>query len=198
MENIASIPGGSVVAMAGDECVAIATDHIIVCEGDKYDFDFGNMFKVHPFIYMAISGCQEDIIRLRNRMLLRKNMFGNFTPEIYAQNLSNYLKEPRLKPYQVESVVAGLNTETVMPFICGVNTSGELMNSKDFSASGKCPAIGTMCKALWKPDLKPSDLLTVISDSIMDGSDLMGADCWGATIYVVHKTSEKIVLLPKN
>ncbi|XP_002134014.1 proteasome subunit beta type-3-like [Drosophila pseudoobscura] len=198
MSSIASILGGSVVAMAGNECVAIATDHIILHDGEKYDYDYGNLFQVHPYIYVALSGCEQDIIRVRNRMLLRQNMFGNVTPEIYAKNLSNYLKEPRLKPYQIESVVAGLNTETVEPFICGVNGSGELLNSEDFSASGKCPSIGTMCKALWKPDLKPTDLLAVISDSIMEGSDLKGADCWGATIYVLHKTSEEVVVLPRD
>ncbi|XP_022217144.2 proteasome subunit beta type-3-like [Drosophila obscura] len=191
---MSAIISGSAVALSGKHCVAIATDHPIAGS----NFDHGNMFKVAPLIYVALSGPQQDVVRVRDRMKLRQNMFGMVTPEIYAKNLSNYLSEPRLQPYHVESVVAGLHSETVLPFICSLNESGLLLDADDFTTGGKCPGIGAICKSLWKPNMGPADLVAVLSDAILNGSNLIGTRSWGVTIYVLHKLSEHVILMPKN
>ncbi|KAH8238272.1 hypothetical protein KR032_002111 [Drosophila birchii] len=164
--------GGSLVAMCGKDCVAIATDyHPGPHHPDIPDANFKKVFKINPRTFVGLAGLQLDILAVRDRAINRHSLrevstCGEMSPKEFSIMLSNLLAKQRSKTYYVEPMVVGLEPD-LTPFICCMDWIGCRMEAKDFLVAGTSTVqLMGMCKALWQPNMEPADLFKVISMSL--------------------------------
>lgn len=183
---------GCVVAMCGENCVAIATDHRFTSETQTICTDFKKVLHISPYLFHGMTGLQADILTVRDRMAFRKNITElneerSLTPQEYTQLFSSFLYEHRFAPYFVDSVVAGLQAQTSEPYICNLDSYGYANITKDFVVAGNCAAqVYGMCETLWEPGMKPNQLFEVISQSMIVAMNRDAMTGWGATVYVLE------------
>ena len=138
--SIMEYNGGSVVAMVGKNCVAIACDLrlgnqalTVACNHDK-------VFSVAPKTFVGLPGLASDTETLRATFRHRINMYKmkeerDLQPETFAKLVSSTLYERRFGPYFIEPVIAGLNDKDE-PFIAATDLIGCINFAKDFVVSG--------------------------------------------------------------
>ncbi|KOB68744.1 Proteasome subunit beta type, partial [Operophtera brumata] len=134
-KSILAYNGGAVVAMKGQDCVAIASDK-------RYGIQAQTVATNFP--------------KLKENRIMK--------PKTFAAMLSNLLYEKRFGPYFVEPVIAGLDPYTHQPYVCNMDLIGCPNEPEDFVVSGTCSEqLYGMCEALWEPNLKPDELFETIS-----------------------------------
>ncbi|VDK70671.1 unnamed protein product [Anisakis simplex] len=139
--SIMSYNGGTVLAMAGNECVCIATDLRL---GEQMTTIATNVKKVHKLgdkIYIGLGGFFSDAKTVLDKILFRKNLYElrenrKIRPEVVATMISNLLYQHRFGGYLTEPLVAGLDPVTNKPYICGMDTIGCIASPNDFVAVG--------------------------------------------------------------
>lgn len=92
--------GGSVIAMKGKDCVAIATDLRLGNQALLLATNFDKVFKVTDRTYVGLPGLASDLITLREKFRYRLNMYRmkedrDIEPETFANLLSSTLYERR-------------------------------------------------------------------------------------------------------
>lgn len=185
--------GGCVVAMRGDNCVAIATDHRFGVQAQTIDTNFGKVFEMNPSMFLGLTGLQSDILTVKDRLMFRKNLYEvresrEMKPERFAAMLSSFLYEHRFGPYFIEPVIAGLDPKTGEPFICNMDLIGCPNVPDDFVVAGTCAEqLYGMCETLWSPGLGPDKLFECIGQSIINAFDRDAISGWGATVYIIEK-----------
>lgn len=196
--SILAYNGGCVVAMKGENCVAIATDHRFGIQAQTIDTTFEKVFKMNSHMYLGLVGLQTDILTVKDRLNFRKNLYEvrenkTMTPEVFSAMLSNFLYEKRFGPYFVEPVIAGLHPVTLEPFICNMDLIGCPNKPDDFVVAGTCgEQLYGMCETLWRPNLKPDELFEVISQSLINAFDRDAISGWGASVYIIEK--DKVIV----
>ena len=105
--------GGTVIAMAGKNCVGIACDKRIGAQLTTIDTNFNKIYEMGPGLYIGFAGLATDAITVSQRLKFRKNLFElrenrKTTPQIFTSIVSNMLYEKRFSPYFVEPIVVGL------------------------------------------------------------------------------------------
>lgn len=107
-------------------------------------------------------------------------------PETFANLVSSTLYEKRFGPYFIGPVVAGINSKTEKPFICGFDLIGCIDFAKDFIVTGTASdQLFGMCESLWEPDLEPEDLFETISQALLNAQDRDALSGWGAVVYIM-------------
>ena len=179
--------GGSLMAMAGNECVALAVDKRFGSGSQMVNIAPRHVWAPHPNLMLAFSGLEGDVQSLseelqmevaakRNRALgfsiagsKSENDESNdedevgerrsrISPPALACLTSHVLYEKR--GYYVEPLVVGLMDKTRKPFLCAMDMIGAQSFSKSFICSGAASTslYGT-AEALWRPNMKPKELL---------------------------------------
>ncbi|KAH3680592.1 hypothetical protein WICPIJ_008212 [Wickerhamomyces pijperi] len=196
MSDPSSINGGSVVAMVGKDCVAIASDLRLGNQSlglsNKFEkiYNYGN-------VYLGLTGLGTDAITLNEVFRYKTNLFKlreerSIEPETFANLVSSTLYEKRFGPYFIGPVVAGINSITSKPFICGFDLIGCIDFAKDFIVSGTATdQLYGMCESLYEPDLEPEDLFETISQALLNAADRDALSGWGAVVYII--TKDKVV-----
>lgn len=92
--------GGSVIAMRGKNCVAIATDMRLGNQALLVSTNFDKVFKVTDRTYVGLPGLATDLITLREKFRYRLNMYRmkedrDIEPETFAHLMSSTLYERR-------------------------------------------------------------------------------------------------------
>ena len=133
--------GGSVVAMVGKNCVAIACDLRLGQQAMAIATNHDKVFPITNHTYVGLPGLASDTETLRQTFRHRINMYKmkeerSIQPETFAKLVSSTLYEKRFGPYFVEPVIAGINTETNEPFIAATDLIGCINFAKDFVVSG--------------------------------------------------------------
>lgn len=188
--------GGSVIAMRGKNCVAIATDLRIGNQALLLSTSFDKVFKVTDKTYVGLPGLATDLITLREKFRYRLNMYRmkedrEIEPETFAHLMSSTLYERRFGPYFIEPVVAGLNSKNE-PFIAASDLIGCLNFAKDFVVSGTASdRLFGMAEGLWEPDLEPEDLFETISQTMLGGIERDALSGMGVIVRVI--TPEKVI-----
>ncbi|XP_037944237.1 proteasome subunit beta type-3-like [Teleopsis dalmanni] len=192
---------GCVVAMYGKDCVAIATDHHLGTSDHVMPVHFEKIFRVDQKLFMGLIGLQADILRVRNTVLNRKKSFEcdqirKMTVEGFANLTSNFLYEYRFEPFYVETIIAGLNSITGEPLICGMDLLGCLSYPPDYIICGSpnCQAY-SLSEMLWKPNLEPDQLFEVISQTILNSLLRDTNSSNDATVHVLekHQLTTKVI-----
>ncbi|KAF8583033.1 20S proteasome subunit beta 3 [Ramaria rubella] len=191
--------GGSVVAMVGKNCVAIASDLRLGNQALTVATNFDKIFPVTDRMYLGMSGLATDVSTLRDRFRFRVNMYTikeerEIEPETFAHLVSSTLYERRFGPFFIEPVIAGISSLSrgSKPFIAAADLIGCLNFAKDFVVSGTAsPELFGIAEGLWEPDLEPEDLFETISQTLLNAVDRDAFSGWGAIVHVI--TPDKVI-----
>merc|ERR1719508_682820 len=151
--SIMSYNGGAVLAMSGDQCVAVCSDLRFGRELQTISTDFPKVFEMNPHLWVGLPGLATDIQTVKQ-----------MKPKTFANMVSNMLYERRFGPFFVEPIVAGLDPVTFEPYICNMDLIGCITEPADFVAGGTSEEqLMGMAETLWEPKMKPDDLFECIS-----------------------------------
>ncbi|EIM23349.1 N-terminal nucleophile aminohydrolase [Wallemia mellicola CBS 633.66] len=195
--SIMEYNGGSVVAMRGKKCVAIAGDLRLGNRNMSLAANFEKVFPITQKLFVGLPGLASDVLTLRDTFRFRTNMYKlkegrEIEPNTFAHLVSSTLYERRWSPYFVEPVVAGLDPNNGEPFIAATDLIGCLNFAKDFVVSGTASdKMFGMAESLWEPDLEAEDLFETISQTLLNGVDRDALSGWGAVVHVI--TPEKMI-----
>ncbi|OIR58787.1 MAG: 20S proteasome subunit beta 3, PSMB3 [Amphiamblys sp. WSBS2006] len=193
MTDVMAYNGGSVVAMCGKRCVAIASDKRLGSEGLTISNNREKIYRASDMTLLGVAGLATDaqtlFEALRHKTNIRELKRGRpITPSAYASLVSSTLYEKRFSPYYVEPVVAGLEAKDgrLCPFVCATDLIGCISNSGEFAVSGTAATeLYGMCEALYAPDLEPEDLFETVAQCLMSAVDRDAASGMGAVVYLL-------------
>ncbi|OAV94937.1 proteasome component PUP3 [Puccinia triticina 1-1 BBBD Race 1] len=189
--SIMELNGGSVVAMVGKGCVAIACDLRLGNQALTVACNFEKVFQVTDKMFVGLPGLASDTFTLKNVFRHRVNMYKMkeervVEPQTMAHLISSTLYQKRFGPYFVEPVVAGLDSKNE-PFIAATDLIGCINFAKDFVVSGTASSkLFGMAEALWEPDLAPEDLFETISQTLLNAVDRDAYSGWGAVVWIIE------------
>jgi len=198
--SIMDYNGGSVIAMVGKDCVAIASDLRLGNQALGVASDYQRVFPVTDRLYLGLPGLATDVATLHEKFRFRVNMYTikegrEIDPEVFAHLVSSTLYERRFGPYFCEPVMAGISrtpTGKVKPFIAATDLIGCLNFAKDFVVAGTASEkLYGVAEGLWEPDLEPEDLFETISQTMLNAVDRDAYSGWGAVVHVI--TKDKVV-----
>ncbi|KAJ2339717.1 proteasome core particle subunit beta 3 [Coemansia sp. RSA 2618] len=182
--------GSAVVAMAGKNCVAIATDKRLGQRALTVDMGFEKVAPVTDNLYIGLAGLATDVMTLHDRFRMRVNLYKHreertIEPKTFAHMVSHMLYERRFGPYFIEPVIAGLE-KNGKPFICGTDLIGCLSCPDDFVVAGTASDnLFGMCESLWEPNLGPEELFETISQAMLNAVDRDAMSGWGAVVHII-------------
>ncbi|KTW30135.1 hypothetical protein T552_00613 [Pneumocystis carinii B80] len=191
--NIFEYNGGVCVAMMGKKCVAIASDLRLGQGGVMISNNFSKIVPVTEKLYMGLSGLATDITMLSKLIRYKTNMYKLreervIEPKTLSNLLSTTLYQKRFASYFVMPIIAGIDSITGEPFICGLDNIGCIDTSKDFVVSGTASEqLYGICECLWTPDLEPDDLFETISQALLNAQDRDALSGMGAVVYVISQ-----------
>jgi 20S proteasome subunit beta 3 len=192
MSSPFEITGGSVIAMTGKNCVAIACDMRLGLQALTVSNNFPKIFS-YGDVFLGLPGLATDVTTLSDQFRYKVNMYRlreerEISPEVMAHLVSTSLYEKRFGPYFVGPVLAGINQQTGKPFICGYDSIGAMDKAHDFIVSGTASdQLAGMSESLWEPDLEPEDLFETISQALLSAQDRDAISGFGALVYVITK-----------
>ncbi|KAF8140518.1 20S proteasome subunit beta 3 [Boletus edulis] len=179
--------GGSVIAMVGKDCVAIASDLRLGTQALGISSNFQRVFPMTDRLYVGLPGLGTDVTTLYERFRYRVNMYTikeerEINPETFAHMVSSTLYQHRFGPYFIEPVVAGLSkspTGALKPFIAAMDLIGCINFAKDFVVAG------TASSKLY--GVAEEDLFETISQTLLNAVDRDAFSGWGAVVHVITK-----------
>ncbi|CEH16033.1 20s proteasome subunit beta 3 [Ceraceosorus bombacis] len=193
--SIMEYNGGSVVAMRGKNCVAIASDLRIGQQALTLACNHDKVFPITQRCYIGMPGLASDTETLRQRFRYRTSMYQlkeerEIEPETFAHLVSSTLYEKRFGPYFIEPVIAGLSGPDSKtpnePFIAAADLIGCLNFAKDFVVAGTASdKLFGMAEGLWEEDLEPDELFETISQTLLGALERDALSGWGAIVRVI-------------
>lgn len=190
--SILSYNGGCVVAMAGKDCIAIASDRRLGAQLTTVAKDATRVFKMHDKLFLGLTGLMTDVITLEQLFRFKLEMYAMrenrlIKPKTFANLVASSLYEKRFGPYFAEPVIAGLDADN-KPFLCSTDLLGCIAYDDHFSVAGTCAEslMGT-CETFYKPGLEPDQLFEVISQSLLAALDRDCISGWGAVVHILTK-----------
>ena len=191
MSSIMQYNGAAVIAMAGRNCVGIASDRRYGLKNQTISCDMKKTFQVNDKTLCGLTGLATDMQTLEQKFAFRSNMYKlreerEMSPTVFSNMVSSLLYEKRFGPYFCEPVICGLEGEENKPYLCGMDLLGAQVYTDDFILAGDCPeAMYGLCESLYKPDLDAEHLFEVLAQCLLSGVD---RDClagWGCTVHVL-------------
>lgn len=193
--------GAALVAMAGKDCIAIASDTRFGIQQQTVATNMKKIFKINDKTMIGMTGLISDMQTLANKFKYRQNLYEmgegrEMKCNVFANMVSQMLYEKRFGPYFMEPVIAGLQEEKnddgslrYEPFLCGMDLLGAPVYTKDFMVAGTTSdELHGVCEAMYRPDLAPEDLFETISQCLLAAQD---RDClagWGAVVHIITPT----------
>ena len=180
------------IAMAGKECIAIASDLRFGVQNQTLACDYKKVYKIHDKLFMGLSGLASDCTSVYKKFLFKHNLYRlreerDMAPETFSSLVSATLYEKRFGPFFIEPVIAGLGADNV-PFISGMDSLGATETAKDFMVAGtNSQSLLGICETFFRPDLGPEELFEVIAQCMLSGVDRDALAGWGAVVYVISK-----------
>eukprot|EP00569_Conticribra_weissflogii_P006217 CAMPEP_0171338864 /NCGR_PEP_ID=MMETSP0878-20121228/7587_1 /TAXON_ID=67004 /ORGANISM="Thalassiosira weissflogii, Strain CCMP1336" /LENGTH=234 /DNA_ID=CAMNT_0011840691 /DNA_START=206 /DNA_END=909 /DNA_ORIENTATION=- len=182
--SILEYNGAAVIAMAGKDCVGIASDNRLGIQYQTVAMDFKKVFKMNDTLFVGLAGLATDVQTLDQLLRFRMNLYElreerTMTPQVFTNLLSNILYEKRFGPYFAEPVVAGLD-EKGSPYLATMDLIGAIETTKDFVVSGTCDGnLYGMCETLYKPDLGKEELFETLAQALLASVDRDALSGWG-------------------
>ena len=188
--SIMEYNGAAIIAMAGKECVAIASDRRFGIQAQTVSTKFQKIFPMTERLYVGLAGLATHVQTVSQKLLYRVKTYQLqeerlIQPKTFAHMTSSLLYERRFSPYFIEPVIAGL-AEDDTSFICSADLIGCLNFARDFVVSGTCSEqLFGICEALWEPNLGSDELFETISQSLINAADRDALSGWGAVVHVI-------------
>lgn len=190
--SILEYNGGAVIAMAGKNCVGIASDNRYGVQLQTVAMDFRKVFQISENIFVGLAGLATDVQTLDQILRFRRDLYElregrELTPKTFSNLLSNILYEKRFGPYFVEPIVAGLS-KSGEPFLSGMDLIGAPVSTDDFVVTGTCTGnLYGMCESLYKKDLEPDELFETLAQALLSSVDRDAISGWGGVVHIVTK-----------
>ena len=197
MGDVMSAYGGSILAVATKDCVAIVQD-----------FRLGNGFittskcfeRVHQITKRAfvclpafLPDAQHLLVKIKKHAALFSLDEGrDIEPDELASLVSYLLYSRRTSPLFTTPIVAGICSNG-KPYICGMDSLGCMSEPGSFVAAGTAEnnLIG-LCEALYRPDADAEGLFTVAIQTFLNAVDRDILSGWGAKCIIL--TPEKQIV----
>jgi len=197
MGGLMEYNGSAIVAMAGENCVAIASDTrhglrqlmTVGCQRQK-------MFQLTDQCYVGLAGLATDVQTMSQLLDFRIKLFSlreerTMQPQTVGNLISSMLYEKRFGPWFTEPVVAGLDKDH-KPFLCAFDFIGAMSKAQDFVVSGtSSEQLFGVCESFWRPGMNKDELFETVSQCLLSAVD---RDClagWGGVVHVI--TPEEVI-----
>jgi 20S proteasome subunit beta 3 len=193
--SILEYNGGSVVAMVGKDCVAIASDLRFGLQAQTVSKDFTKLFELNDSTVIGLAGLATDVQTVKQKLAFRSKLYTlreerPLKPSTACNVISSMLYERRFGPYFVEPVVAGLEGKENKPYIAAMDLIGAPVFAKDFVVSGtSSEALYGLCETFYRADLSPDELFEVISQAMLSALNRDALSGWGCEIIILTSTS---------
>jgi len=188
--SIMQYNGAAVIAMAGKNCVAIASDRRYGLRNQTIGCEMQKVHQINDKTFVGLTGLMSDAQTLEQKFRFRSNMYRlreerDMSPTVFSNMVSSLLYEKRFGPFFCEPVIAGLE-EGTKPYLCGMDLLGAQVYTDDFILAGDCTeAMYGLCESMYRPDLEADDLFELVAQCLLSGVD---RDClagWGCTVHVM-------------
>mmetsp|Transcript_84782 Transcript_84782/g.213776 ORF Transcript_84782/g.213776 Transcript_84782/m.213776 type:complete len:207 (-) Transcript_84782:91-711(-) len=197
MGGLMEYNGSAIVAMAGENCVAIASDTrhgvrqlmTVGCQRQK-------MFQLTDQCYVGLAGLATDVQTMSQLLDFRIKLVSlreerMMQPQTVGNLISSMLYEKRFGPWFTEPVVAGLDKDH-KPFLCAFDFIGAMSKAQDFVVSGtSSEQLFGVCESFWRPGMNKDELFETVAQCLLSAVD---RDClagWGGVVHVI--TPEEII-----
>jgi 20S proteasome subunit beta 3 len=190
MSSIMQYNGAAVIAMAGKDCIAVASDSRYGIRNQTMGCDMKKVFQMNDRVLVGLTGLATDMQTLEQKFRFRSNMYRlreerEMSPTAFSNMVSSMMYENRFGPYFCEPVIAGLG-EGNKPYLCGMDLLGAQVFTDDFIVAGDCTeALYGLCESMFRPNLEPDDLFETLAQCLLSGVD---RDClagWGCVVHVL-------------
>eukprot|EP00735_Rhodelphis_limneticus_P008475 TRINITY_DN2148_c0_g1::TRINITY_DN2148_c0_g1_i1::g.12923::m.12923 TRINITY_DN2148_c0_g1::TRINITY_DN2148_c0_g1_i1::g.12923 ORF type:complete len:218 (+),score=44.13,sp/O65084/PSB3_PICMA/59.31/8e-91,Proteasome/PF00227.21/2.5e-43 TRINITY_DN2148_c0_g1_i1:3-656(+) len=195
--SILQYNGGCILAMAGKNCIAIASDRRFGVGMQTIAMDAERIFKMNDRVYIGLHGLQTDVLTLKQKFDFKLKLYKlreerDIKPESFAALVSSTLYEKRFGPYFVEPIVAGLDKNNI-PYLCAMDLIGAPVKTDNFVVVGTCSeSLYGMAETLWRPDLNPDELFETISQCLLASIDRDAPSGWGGVVHIITPTDVTI------
>lgn len=182
--------GGSVLAMKGKDCVAIASDHRLGMQALTVSMSFPKFFPLTPTLYVGLAGLATDIHTMQDLLIHRCSLFAlregrPINPSELTHLLAAILYEKRFGSYFIEPVVAGLDGKR-QPFVASMDSIGCIAVADDFAVSGTASSnLFGVCESFYEPNLEMEELFETTAQSLLNAVDRDALSGWGATVTIM-------------
>mmetsp|Transcript_72216 Transcript_72216/g.154582 ORF Transcript_72216/g.154582 Transcript_72216/m.154582 type:complete len:206 (+) Transcript_72216:89-706(+) len=183
--------GSAVVAMAGKNCIAIASDSRLgVRQLQTVSCNRQKIYKLTDQTYVGLSGLATDVQTMSQLLEFRIKLFSlreerTMEPKTVGNLISSMLYEKRFGPYFTEPVVAGLDKNND-PFLCSFDFIGAMSKAEDFVVSGtSSEQLFGVCESFWRPNMNKDELFETIAQCLLSAVD---RDClagWGGVVTII-------------
>lgn len=193
MSDIQTFYGGSILAMASSESVAIICDKRLGMGPITVSKDFTRIHKIGPRLYLGLPAFVPDAQVLLRRIRKNYNLFvleeqREMEPEELSNMVSFLLYSKRTMPYITSPIVAGLSSDG-KPYICGMDCLGSMTTPRDFVAAGSADTnLMGICEALYRPSMDDENLFVTCVQAFLNAVDRDALSGWGADCYIISNS----------
>ena len=196
MANPFTVNGSCLLAMAGKNCVAIASDRRLGMQMQTISTKFQKIFQVNDRNFIGLAGLATDIQTVREELRFQVNLLElreehPIEPPKFAALVKSLLYEHRFGPYFISPVIAGLTSDN-KPFIATSDSIGAFSFPTNFAVSGTADdCLYGICESLWREDLDEEELFRVTAACLQAAQERDGGSGWGGIVHII--TPEKII-----
>lgn len=193
MSDISTHYGGSIIALAGKNCVAIINDCRLGAGFITTSKTFQRIHQITPRIFIGlptfVPDCQFLLCKIQKHVeLFRLAESRDIEPRELASLVSYMLYSHRASPLYTSPIIAGLSSDGE-PYVCDMDCIGSRTEPGSFVAGGtaKDNLMG-LCEALYRDGLPEEDLFTVGVQAFLNAVDRDALSGWGAKCVVLTTT----------
>jgi 20S proteasome subunit beta 3 len=202
-QDAMSMNGGSVLAMAGNGCVALAVDKRFGSGSQMVNIAPRHVLSPHAHLMVAFTGLEGDVqslsqelsvqVHAKTRMLRHQGVRERIiSPKAMASLTSHVLYSRRSSPFYVEPLVVGLERKPdsgeFQPYLCAQDCLGAKSKSEAFVCSGVASkSLYGTAEALWRPNLSSEELTEVCGKAFLSALERDCLSGYGAIIYIITK-----------
>lgn len=197
MGDIDTHYGGSIMAIAGKNCISIVNDYRLGAGFITTSKAFQRIFKITPRIYVGLPNFVPDCQFLLKKIKKHVALFcldegRDIEPQELANLISYLLYSKRRSPLYTSPVVAGIDSAG-QPYVCGMDCLGCKTEPGSFVTAGTAETNLTgMCEVLYHEDMSPDELFTASVQAFLNAVDRDALSGWGARC-VILTPNESIV-----
>lgn len=200
---------GSLLAMAGKDCVALAVDKRFGSGPQMVNIAARHAWTPNPQLVVAFVGLEGDVqslsqdLQMQVRSKLNRALgFSTSTqqdsrrrcisPKALSSITSHMLHRNRGR-YYVEPLIAGLSPPTASspeckPFLCAMDMIGAQSTSQSFVCSGAASkSLYGTAEAFWKPDMDKDQLLRACGEAFQSALERDCLSGYGSLVYLITK-----------
>jgi 20S proteasome subunit beta 3 len=197
-DNPFTYNGGSIMGMAGKECVALVVDKRYASGSQMVVTAPRRVLTLHSNLLVGLVGLDGDVQTVAQELMTHVGSFANrgywtqlssrrISPRAMASLTSHILYSSR--SYYCEPLLVGLSdlsSENPKPFLCSMDMLGAKMFSSSYACVGAASkSLYGMAEAMWKPDMEPEELVRVCGRAFLSALERDCLSGYGAIIYLI-------------